>query len=84
MAISSSIVLFAVVWFMVMFVVLPIGRRTQGDENKVVPGTHPGSPVNFNLKRTMLIVTGITIIVWGVICAIIISGVIPLPDLPDY
>ena len=80
MAISSAIVLFAVVWFMVMFVVLPIGRRTQGDEGEVVPGTHPGAPANFNLKRTFLIVTGIAVVVWGVICGIIISGVMPLRD----
>ena len=31
MAITSAIVLFAVIWFLVMFITLPIRLRTQGD-----------------------------------------------------
>jgi len=81
MAITSAIVLFAVVWFMVMFVVLPIGRRTQGDEGEVVPGTQAGAPANFDLRRTVLIVTAISLVVWAIICAVILSGVISIRDL---
>ena len=81
MAITSAIVLFAVVWFMVMFIVLPIGRRTQGDEGKVVPGTQAGAPANFNLRRTVVIVTAISLVLWAIICAVIISEVISIRDL---
>ena len=81
MAITSAMVLFAVVWFMVMFIVLPIGRRTQGDEGKVVPGTQAGAPANFNLRRTVVIVTAISLVVWAIICAVIISEVISIRDL---
>ncbi len=81
MAITSAIVLFAVVWFMVMFIVLPIGRRTQGDEGEVVPGTQAGAPANFDLRRTVLIVTAISLVVWAIICAVILSGVISIRDL---
>lgn len=76
MAPTSAIVLYVVTWFMVMFVTLPLRRRTQGDEGEVVPGTPPGAPVNFSVKRTMLIVSLVSLVVWGIICAIIISGVI--------
>ena len=81
MAITSAIVLFAVVWFMVMFIVLPIGRRTQGDDGEVVPGTQAGAPVNFNLRRTMMIVTAIALVIWAIICAVIISELISIRDL---
>ena len=81
MAITSAIVLYAVVWFMVMFIVLPIGRRTQGDVGEIVPGTQAGAPVNFNLKRTLIIVSVVALVVWAVICAVIISGVISIRDL---
>jgi predicted secreted protein len=81
MAITSAIVLYAVVWFMVMFIVLPIGRRTQGDDGDVVPGTQPGAPVNFDLKRTIIIVSSVALVIWAVICAVIISGVISIRDL---
>ncbi|MGR3342746.1 MAG: DUF1467 family protein [Paracoccaceae bacterium] len=81
MAITSAMVLFAVVWFMVMFIVLPIGRRTQGDEGEVVPGTQAGAPVNFNLRRTVVIVTAISLVIWAIICAVIIFELISIRDL---
>ncbi len=84
MAISSAIVLYAVVWFMVMFITLPLRRRTQGDEGEIVPGTPAGAPANFSVKRTMLIVTVVAFVVWGIICAVIISGVIDVRNVGAF
>jgi len=84
MAPTSAIVLYAVVWFMVMFVTLPLRRRTQGDERDIVPGTPPGAPVNFSVKRTMLIVTLIAFVIWSVIVAVIVSGVWSVRDLGTF
>jgi predicted secreted protein len=81
MGITSAIVLFAVIWFMVMFIALPIGLRTQGDEGEIVPGTQAGAPANFNAKRKILIVTAISAALWVIIAAIIFSGVISVRDL---
>ncbi|MGJ8585181.1 MAG: DUF1467 family protein [Marinosulfonomonas sp.] len=77
----SAIVLFAVIWFLVLFVTLPVHLRTQGDVGEVVPGTQAGAPVNFNLRRTVIIVTLISIVVWAVIAGIILSGVISVRDI---
>lgn len=81
MDILTGFVLFAVIWFMVLFVVLPIRRRTQGDEGEVVPGTHAGAPSNFNVRRTVLIVTAVAVPLWLAIGAVILSGVIGLSEL---
>ncbi len=81
MGITSAIILYVVIWFMVMFVTLPIGLRTQGDEDDVVPGTHPGSPANFKLRRTMIIVTLVTTVLFVIIAAIILSDVIRISEL---
>ena len=78
---TSAIVLFAVIWFMVLFIVLPIGMRTQGDEGEIVPGTHASAPANFNLKRIVIIVTSISVVLWIVIAGIIFSGAITVRDL---
>jgi predicted secreted protein len=80
MSITSALVLFAVIWFLVMFVTLPIGLRTQGDENEVVPGTQAGAPANFRLKRTVVIVTLVTAVIWTVVFAVITSGWISVRD----
>ncbi len=81
MGIVSGIVLFAVIWFMVLFVTLPIGLRTQGDEGKVVEGTHESAPANFSMAKKARLVTAISAVLWAIIAAIIFSGVITLDDL---
>ncbi len=81
MAITSAIVLFAVIWFMTFLVVLPIRITTQGDAGEVVPGTHAGAPEVHNLKKKALITTGVTVILWAVAVTVILSGVISVRDL---
>lgn len=81
MAITSAIVLYAVIWFMVLFVALPVGLSTQGDEGEIVPGTHAGSPARFSMKRKALWVTAITTVLWALVCGIILSGWISVRDI---
>ncbi len=80
MSVVSAFVLFAVTWFLTMFVVLPIRLRTQGDEDDIVEGTHAGAPANFRLGRTMLIVTIISVVLWVIQYLVITSGVISVRD----
>ncbi|ARO13612.1 hypothetical protein BVG79_00252 [Ketogulonicigenium robustum] len=84
MTITSVIVVYAVSWFMVLFIVLPIGLRTQGDVGEIVPGTHASAPANFDFKRTVKITTLWAVITGSLICAIILSGVIKVRDLDVF
>ena len=82
MGIVSAIVLFAVVWFMVLFIVLPIRLETQGDVGERVDGTHAGSPATgFSMKRKVRTTTIWSIPVWAVLSAIIIWGDISVRDI---
>jgi len=78
---TSAFVLFAVIWFMILFIVLPLGLRTQGDEGVKVPGTHDGAPVNLDMKRKVRIVTMWAVPLWIVVAGVILSGVISVRDL---
>lgn len=81
MGITSAIVLFAVIWFMTFFVVLPIRVETQGDRGEIVPGTQAGAPEVHNLKKKAWITTGIAVVLWLIIAGIILSGWISVSDL---
>ncbi|MYM56672.1 DUF1467 family protein [Thalassovita mangrovi] len=78
---TSAIVLFAVIWFMTFFIVLPIRLKTQGDVGEIVPGTQAGAPHEHNLKKKALITTAIAIVLWCVIAGIILSGLITVRDI---
>ncbi len=80
MSIVSAIVLFAVIWFMVLFCVLPVRLKTQGDVGEIVPGTHAGAPANLNMRRKARLTTKIAIVLWIVIAGVIFSGVITVRD----
>ena len=81
MGVTSGLVLFAVIWWMIFFVVLPIRVKTQGDLGDVEAGTHAGAPQVHHLKRKAWITTGVSALVWLIIAPIIIFGWLPISDL---
>lgn len=80
MAITSALVLYAVIWFMTLFVVLPIRLKSQQDTGKIVPGTPSSAPADPQLKKRALIVTLITTVVWAIIFTIIVTDTITVRD----
>jgi predicted secreted protein len=81
MTITAALVLFAVIWFMTFFIVLPLNLTTQGDAGEVVPGTPPAAPAGFVVKRKAVITTWIALALWVVIAGVILSGAITVRDL---
>ena len=77
MSVVSALVLFAVVWFLSLFVVLPIGLSTQGDEGARLIGTHAGSPSSsFSMKKKLRQATMVAVPVWvAIVLFVLFSGV---------
>lgn len=82
MSISGSIVAFVVIWWMVLFTVLPFGVRTQKDEGEVTPGTADSAPVRPMLVRKAVITTAITAVFWAGLWAVIEYELFALEDFP--
>jgi predicted secreted protein len=81
MSITAALVVFAVTWFMVFFLVLQWRPASQADSGSVVPGTPPGAPAAETVKRKALVTTGIATVIWAVIVSIILWGGISVRDL---
>ena len=81
MSITGAIILFAILWFLVFFVVLPIRFRSQADAGHVVPGTPASAPAEENVRRKAKITTAIAAVLWVIIAGIILSGAITIRDL---
>ena len=78
MDIGAGLVLYGIIWFMVLYVVLPLRLTTQGDADDVTPGTPAGAPHKLNMRRKLLITTLAAGVVWAIAASIIISGIIPV------
>lgn len=77
----SGLVLLAVIWTLVFFVVLPLRLETQGEAGEIVPGTHASSPANFDIKRKAKITSLWAFPIWAVIAGVILSGAITVRDI---
>lgn len=80
----AAVVLYGSIWFVAFLALLPVRLKTQEEDGHTVPGTHSSAPVNPNVGRKALLATAITTVVWGVIAAVIISGVIRVQDLDFF
>jgi predicted secreted protein len=59
----SQVAIFLLIWFVVLFTVLPWGVRQSSEPE---PGHDPGAPSNPRLGRKAIITTAISLLLWGV------------------
>ena len=65
MSIGSIIAIYFVVWWVVLFAVLPFGVRTQDDAGDVTLGTAASAPVRPRLIRTAIATTILAAVIVG-------------------
>ena len=66
---TGAIVMFAMFFFVVLFVLLPRGLQTQQDSGEVVKGTPRSAPAQINIGRKFL---------WSAIISALIVGAVAL------
>ncbi len=54
MPIFSIFAIYFIIWWLTLFIVLPIGLRTQAEENEIVPGSVESAPARFRPLRVFL------------------------------
>ena len=52
--ISSAFAIYFVLWWIVLFVTLPFGVRSQSEDGAAIPGSEPGAPIAPLLLRKVL------------------------------
>ena len=67
MSVTGGIAVYFVIWWVVLFVVLPFGISSQAEAGDVTTGTEPGAPTVPGLVRKSLITTVIAAAVFGLV-----------------
>jgi predicted secreted protein len=62
---SFAIAIYVVIWWTVLFAILPFGVRTQAEDCVVVPGTPESAPTRPRLLRVLLLTTLVSGLVFG-------------------
>ena len=66
MPVATALAIFFLIWWVVLFAVLPWGIRSQHESEDVVAGTDPGAPVSARLGRKLLWTTLVAIAIYAV------------------
>jgi len=76
MNLFSAFVVWLIIWWLTLFIILPIGIRGQAEEGDIVEGTEPGAPHKLDIKKKFIQTTIIATGLWGLTCLLIVSGII--------
>jgi len=81
MAVGTVIAIYFIIWWVVLFAVLPWGVRSQHESGEVAPGTEPGAPAVHRIWHKLLWTTVIAGVIYGVLAALYQAGLIPFEFL---
>jgi predicted secreted protein len=80
-SLTTSLAIYFIVWWTVLFAVLPWGVRSQVESGEVVPGSDPGAPAAPRLGNKVLWTTIIATITFAAIDVVYTYQLVSLDDL---
>lgn len=73
-SLSTGFAIYFVVWWIVLFAVLPFGVRSQAESGEGVAGTDPGAPTAPLMLRKLIWTTIVSAIIFGIAMACYSAG----------
>ncbi len=85
MTLAFGVAIYLVIWWIVLFAVLPFGVRTSDEAGEAVnPGNADSAPHRPQLLLKMLATTVVATIVFAFIYAAIVHRIVRLDDIPFF
>lgn len=80
----SAIVLYAVIWFMCLFVILPLRIKSQSETGEIVPGTPPSAPSDPMIRKKAIWTTAMATAIFIPIVVIVVFKIITIEDIDFF
>jgi len=78
---TTSIAVYFILWWTVLFAILPFGIRSQHETGTIEPGTDPGAPTIAGMGKKLVWTTVVSAVIFA-LCAVIYSyRIVTLEDL---
>ena len=81
MSITTAIAIYFLIWWVVLFAVLPFGVRSQEEQGEIASGTDPGAPAVPRLLAKVAWTTLVATIVFGICSVLYLKGLVTLASL---
>ena len=81
MRVGTVIAIYFLIWWVVLFAVLPWGVRSQHEGGEFTPGTDPGAPSIHRVWSKLLWTTAVASVIFAILWVIYAQGLIPFEFL---
>lgn len=81
MSVTTAIAVYFIIWWVVLFAVLPWGIRSQEEAGPVAPGTDPGAPALPQMGRKLILTTAVATVVFAACYVVYVNRLVTLEDL---
>jgi len=78
---TTAVAIYFIVWWVVLFAVLPWGIRSQAESGDVIPGSDPGAPAIPHLLAKLGWTTLVATIVFALAALVYVKRWVTLDDL---
>jgi predicted secreted protein len=80
-ALTTAIAVYFILWWTVLFAILPFGVRSQQETGAIAPGTDPGAPTIAGMGKKLAWTTGVSTVIFA-LCAVLYNyRIVTLDDL---
>jgi predicted secreted protein len=83
-SIFTALAIYFVIWWVVLFAVLPWGVHNQQESGEIAPGTDPGAPVLTNLRLKLIATTIVAGVVFGAWFVVYVNKLITIDQLAGW
>ena len=82
MSISLGLAIYFICWWLVLFMVLPIGVKTQQETGDIIPGTAESAPTKPMIIKKMVLTTILAGLFFALVYWVITTQPIAYEDIP--
>jgi predicted secreted protein len=83
-SIFTALAIYFVIWWVVLFAVLPWGVRSQHETGEMTPGTDPGAPVLPHLRHKLVWTTIVATVVFAAWFLVYVYRLITIDQLAGW
>jgi predicted secreted protein len=81
MSLTTAVAIYFIIWWVVLFIILPFGIRSQHEAGQFPEGTDPGAPTIARLGPRLVWTTIVASVVFAVFAVIYVNRWMTLDDL---